>query len=102
MPTEEKTSSGRSLPWKHQPWNQRKRRSRDFPLLAMTLPLRRDTHAYDKETSEMSIETINRSCMGSRFESRIYALRFVASVTPDTVTGSKTYCAAAKPPEAST
>ena len=57
---------------------------------------------YKKETSEISIETINRSRIGKRLASLMYALLFVGSVIPCTVTGSNTYCAAANPPEAST
>ena len=40
--------------------------------------------------------------MGKKFWSLIYALLFVGRVIPSTVTGAETYCAAAKPPEAST
>ena len=57
---------------------------------------------YKKEESEISIETINWSRRGKRLGSLMYALLFVGSMIPSTVTGSNTYCAAAKPPEAST
>jgi hypothetical protein len=47
----------------------------------------------------MSIDTISFSWIGRSFSSLIYARRLVGNVIPCTVTLSKTYCAAANPPQ---
>ena len=74
------------------------RRHPDLP----SVPALINKSSYENISSEMSIETINRSCIGKRSRFLIYARRFVGSVIPCTVTSADTYCAAAKPPEAST